>query len=92
MSVANICTQQFIDCQIVFETSSPAATCSGKVVLLPVKDSDQKIQWKIWVLSTILKDLNVHKEDESLLPSPGRQLGGPQDIEVDVFIIGGGNA
>ncbi|KAK9855342.1 hypothetical protein MYU51_002791 [Penicillium brevicompactum] len=83
---------QFIDCQIVFETSSPAATCRGKVVLLPVKGSDQTIQWKIWVLSTILQDLDIQKEDESLLPSPGRQLDGLEDVETDVFIIGGGNA
>jgi hypothetical protein len=61
-------------------------------VLLPVKGVDDKIAWKIWVLSTILKELDLQKEDETLLQHPGRQIDGPEDIETDVFIIGGGNS
>jgi hypothetical protein len=84
--------QQFIDCGIAFQTGSPAATCRGKVVLLPVKSANETVEWKIWVLSTILESLDLQKEDETLLQSPGRQLGGTEDVETDVFIIGGGNA
>ncbi|GAB1319243.1 Flavoprotein involved in K+ transport [Madurella fahalii] len=82
---------QFIDCDLVFKTSSPAATCIGRIVLLPVK-TDGIIKWKIWILSTRLGDLDVHPENEALLKAPGRQLDGVQEFETDVFIIGGGNA
>ncbi|CDM36621.1 hypothetical protein DTO006G1_1649 [Penicillium roqueforti] len=83
---------QFIDCGIAFQTSSPAATCKGKVILLPVKGANEIIEWKIWVLSTILKDLDIQKENETLLHSPGRQFGGIESFETEVFIIGGGNS
>ncbi|KAJ5779330.1 hypothetical protein N7457_007050 [Penicillium paradoxum] len=83
---------QFIDCGIAFETMSPAATCRGKVVLLPIKGANKKIEWKIWVLSTILKELHLQPEDEMLLRSPGRELRGIERFETEVFIIGGGNA
>lgn len=83
---------QFIDCGLAFQTSSPAATCKGRVVLLPVKGANETVEWKIWVLSTILKELDLHKENETLLHSPGKQLGGIESFETDVFIIGGGNA
>ena len=87
-----IFTQQFIDCGIAFQTSSPAATCKGKVILLPVKGANEIIEWKIWVLSTILKELEIQKENETLLQSPGRQFSGPGSFETEVFIIGGGNS
>ncbi|KAJ5962066.1 hypothetical protein N7501_007007 [Penicillium viridicatum] len=83
---------QFIDCGIAFQTSSPAATCKGKMVLLPVKGANETVEWKIWVLSTILKELYMQKENETLLHSPGRQLGGIESFETYVFIIGDGNA
>ncbi|PWY75074.1 FAD/NAD(P)-binding domain-containing protein [Aspergillus heteromorphus CBS 117.55] len=82
---------QFIDCGIVFRTASPAATCKGKVILLPVK-SGESISWKIWVLSTFLESLDLQPEDEGLLHLPGRPLDGLEAFETDVFIIGGGNA
>lgn len=88
-------TQQFIDCGIVFRTASPAATCTGKVVLLPVKsrlNDNETIEWRIWVLSTILENLDLQKEDERLLRLPRKQLDSCGDFETDVFIIGGGNA
>lgn len=89
------CIQQFIDCGITFRTASPPATCTGKVVLLPVKsriNDNQIIEWRIWVLSTILESLDLQEEDEKLLHLPRKQLGGCGDFETDVFIIGGGNA
>ncbi|KAH9226022.1 hypothetical protein K456DRAFT_1934595 [Colletotrichum gloeosporioides 23] len=87
---------QFIDCAATFRTASPAATCSGRLILLPVKRqsdvSKESIEWKIWILSTKLENLEIHPEDESLLKAPKRQLVRVDTIEPDVFIIGGGNA
>ncbi|KUI67911.1 putative indole-3-pyruvate monooxygenase YUCCA10 [Cytospora mali] len=87
---------QFVDFDIVFRTSSPAATCRGRMTLLPVKtkleDENETIEWKLWILSTMLENLDLHPEDETLLKSPGRNLDGLERIETDVFIIGGGNA
>ncbi|KAF7588254.1 hypothetical protein BBP40_005976 [Aspergillus hancockii] len=84
-------TLQFIDCGIAFRTESPGAICKGNVMLLPVKDNET-IEWKIWVLSTMLESLDVQPEDEALLLSPGRQFDSLESFETDVFIIGGGNA
>lgn len=62
------------------------------ILLLPTKsDVDEAIQWKIWILSTKLENLDVHPEDESLLGLPGRKLDGLDNIESSVVIIGGGN-
>ncbi|KAJ5650934.1 uncharacterized protein N7484_004657 [Penicillium longicatenatum] len=86
-------TLQFIDCPLVFQTSSPATTCRGKVMLLPVKDTGyNKVVWKIWVLFTRLESLDIQPEDEILLRSPRRQLDNAESFDTDVFIIGGGNA
>ncbi|KAL2691372.1 hypothetical protein Neosp_001757 [[Neocosmospora] mangrovei] len=84
-------TLQFIDASISFETKSPSAWCSGRVLLLPVKN-DNTLKWKIWVLSTKLENLDLHLEDESLLELPGRKVDNLDQFETDVFIIGGGNA
>ena len=87
--------QHFIDCRFTFRTRSPVATCSGRVVLLPVPgdlgNGNNTIEWKIWVLSTSLENLDLQHEDEALLQCPARQ---PEhgDFDTDVFIIGGGNA
>lgn len=59
---------------------------------MPVKGANETVEWKIWVLSTILKELHLQKENETFLHSPGRQFGGIESFETDVFIIGGGNA
>ncbi|KAB8231633.1 uncharacterized protein BDW43DRAFT_320665 [Aspergillus alliaceus] len=85
-------TLQFIDCGIVFRTDSPGATCEGKVVLLPVKSDKWTVVWKVWILSTILKSLDLQPENEGLLQSPRKQLDGLASFDTDVFIIGGGNA
>ncbi|UPK90971.1 hypothetical protein LCI18_001906 [Fusarium solani-melongenae] len=85
-------TLQFIDASISFETKSPSAWCSGRVLLLPVKDDNNALEWKIWVLSTKLENLDLHLEDESLLELPGRKVDNLDQFETDVLIIGGGNA
>jgi len=61
---------------------------------LPVKtefDGHETIEWKIWILSTRLENLDLQAEDENLLQGAKRQFDG-LDFETDVFIIGGGNA
>ncbi|KAK0383797.1 hypothetical protein NLU13_9708 [Sarocladium strictum] len=83
---------QFVDCGITFRTSSPAATCTGKVVLLPSKTSDDKVEWKIWVLNTRLASLDLYPEDEELLHAPAQPLDGAGDLDTDVLILGAGNA
>ncbi|KAF5708804.1 K+ transport flavoprotein [Fusarium globosum] len=83
---------QFIDVALSFKTVSPAASCSARIVLLPVESDQGKLEWRIWILSTKLENLDVHPEDGSLLQTPGRNLNGMADIDTDVFIIGGGNA
>lgn len=83
--------QQFIDCNLTFKTGSPAAKCSGRILLLPVK-TGETLAWKIWILSTKLESLDIQSEDEALLETPGRNLDIAEPLETDVFIVGGGNA
>lgn len=65
----------FIDCSLAFRTSSPALSCAGKMVLLPVKSkTTDDISWKIWVLSTWIDHITHQPEDETLLLTPGRDL------------------
>lgn len=64
---------------------------------MPVETKEQEtgekgLTWKIWVLSTVLENLDVHPEDEALLKSPGKQIDKLETFEADVFIVGGGNA
>ncbi|EGU79234.1 hypothetical protein FOXB_10265 [Fusarium oxysporum f. sp. conglutinans Fo5176] len=54
--------------------------------------SEGRLEWKIWILSTKLENLDVHPENESLLHLPGRNVSGMTEIDTEVFIIGGGNA
>lgn len=61
-------------------------------MLIPVESSKGSLEWKIWILSTKLENLDVHPENESLLHLPGRNLSGMTEIDTEVFIIGGGNA
>ncbi|KAI0110662.1 FAD/NAD(P)-binding domain-containing protein [Hypoxylon sp. NC0597] len=89
-------TLQYIDCSVTFRTSLPAATCSGRVILLPTeakRDSGNNApEWKIWILSTWIENLDLQAEDEDLLQPPDRNLNGVETINIDVLIIGGGNA
>ncbi|KAM7222487.1 hypothetical protein V8F06_001981 [Rhypophila decipiens] len=84
-------TLQWVDCSLSFRTASPAASASGRLLLLPHTGSGT-MQWKVWILSTWLVSLDLQHEDESLLQSPARQLRGLPRIETEVLIIGGGNA
>lgn len=85
--------QMFIDCGLAFRTSSPALSCAGKMVLLPVKSSPTgHVAWKIWVLSTWVEHITQHPEDEKLLSSPARDLDARETIETDVLIVGAGTS
>lgn len=78
---------RWVDALVSFETSSPAAKCAGRVVLLPIEGGE----WKIWTLSTWVEALNSSAEEESRLKSPKRAL--DEDVlETEVFVLGGGNA
>lgn len=61
------------------------------MLLLPVTTS-VTVEWKIWILSTFLEQLDSYPENQELLNSPGRRLGDADSFEMHVFIIGGGNA
>ncbi|KAH8887797.1 FAD/NAD(P)-binding domain-containing protein [Thozetella sp. PMI_491] len=79
---------------VSFKTLSPAASCSGRISLLPQAQAEKggQYDWKIWTLSTWLENFDAFPEATDGLEVPGRDLTGPEDIETDVFIIGGGNA
>ncbi|KAG7424079.1 putative indole-3-pyruvate monooxygenase YUCCA3 [Fusarium oxysporum f. sp. raphani] len=79
---------QFIDVALSFKTASPAASCSARILLIPVESSNGSLEWKIWILSTKLETLDVHPENESLLHLPGRNLSGMTEIDTEVFLIG----
>lgn len=85
-------TLQFIESDLTFRTGSPQAACSGRLLLLPLRNEHGGVEWKIWILSTKLENLDLQPEDESLLLKPPESLGGAETLETDVFIIGGGNA
>ncbi|ROV95041.1 hypothetical protein VPNG_09489 [Cytospora leucostoma] len=83
----------FIDCGLSFRTSSPALSCLGKMVLLPLKNEENEaVSWRIWVLSTWVDQITQHPEDEMLLSSAGRDLSSHKTIETDVFIVGAGTS
>lgn len=81
----------FIDCGLSFRTSSPALSCSGKMVLLPMS-VDGAVTWNIWVLSTWVDQMSRRPEDVTLLSSPGRDLEESEIIETDVFVLGAGTS
>jgi cation diffusion facilitator CzcD-associated flavoprotein CzcO len=65
--------------------------------LVPVETVDHEtgtnhLTWKIWILSTRLDHLDGCPEDQDLLHTPKQQDSRPSTFEVDVFIVGGGNA
>jgi hypothetical protein len=83
--------QQFIDCDISFQTTKPAVRCTGKVAMVPVMDRG-RLAYKIWSLSTWIEDLEAHPENPALLQLPGSTPSGVEHFEMDVLILGGGNA
>lgn len=54
-------------------------------------DGTEVVEWKIWNLSTILDNLDIHPENEALLYG-GRKILEKPSLTTDVVIIGGGNS
>ncbi|KAI4758567.1 hypothetical protein E4T52_09246 [Aureobasidium sp. EXF-3400] len=87
----------FITFEFVFNTRSPAATCAGRMWLVPVEAIDHEtgtkdLTWKIWILSTKIDHLDDFSEDQNLLRASKKADSRLSTSEVDVFIVGGGNA
>ncbi|KAI1339768.1 hypothetical protein F5Y15DRAFT_407096 [Xylariaceae sp. FL0016] len=82
---------QLIECSFTFRTKTPAATCRGRLQLLPIQ-LNGALSWKVWVLSTWLKDFDNHPENEALLREPSKSIDGLGEVETEVLIIGAGNA
>jgi hypothetical protein len=73
------------------------ASCTAKIFLIPINDAEGKAKgttpaWKIWILSTWIKDLQCQVEDPALLKAPGIDFSGLETIKTDTVIIGGGSA
>jgi thioredoxin reductase len=62
------------------------------VEILEPETGIKDVTWKIWVLSTRLDHLDGFIEDQNLLHIPVRPDSQPSTFEIDVFILGGGNA
>lgn len=80
----------WINCKFSFEGQHPLKTsCIGFVSLVPVDDNSG--QWKIWVLRTILQNLDGQPDVDQLQPA-----GGLEDLDAsatfDCVVIGGGPA
>ncbi|KAK3939378.1 hypothetical protein QBC46DRAFT_459705 [Diplogelasinospora grovesii] len=89
-------TLKWIDCAFTFKTASPAASCGGRLILLPQphptgNNKTPEYEWKIWQLCTWLDSFDAYPEDASLLTSPRQDLSG-SEINTEVFILGAGNA
>lgn len=83
---------RWVEAMFTFETSSPAANCGGRVLLLPEAAGETAVAWKIWVLSTWVDSLKSFPEDLDALKAPGRDLQSDEKLETDVLILGGGNS
>ncbi|KXJ91814.1 monooxygenase [Microdochium bolleyi] len=84
-------TLAFVDFRFAFETKTPSTKANGRLLLIPRKSGDE-LTWKIWVLSTWLEGFSDHPEDTSLLKAPRTNYDSAENINTDVFIVGGGNA
>lgn len=87
--------QRWVECRFTFKTDSPKATCAGRMMLLPVYPNGEKgeVDWKIWVLSTWLVDLDNFLPDEGRLTAPSNvpSLARQDKFETDVLLVGAGN-
>lgn len=82
---------RWVEALFTFETTSPAAECGGRVVLLPEEGAGGVVSWKIWCLNTWAEGLKNFPENVDGLTAPGREL--KEDvIETEVLVLGGGNA
>lgn len=82
-------TLTWIDGFFYFETTSGMkAECAGMAQLIQDKEDGK---WKIWTLSTWIKDLKDFPEEEALLSAPAKPVEGNK-VETGVLVIGAGNA
>ncbi|KAJ5730941.1 uncharacterized protein N7483_005449 [Penicillium malachiteum] len=84
-------TLEWIQGMFSFKTQEPAAQCGGTVIILP-EEEDNGFVWKIWSMATWIDDFELYPQNEAVLRNPGRNLVDVEEIDTDVFIIGGGNA
>ena len=83
---------RWIEAMFSFKTAKPQAKCEGRLTLFPEAGDDGEILWKIWCLSTWLEAFEECPEDLNKLKTAGRGLESAENIETEVFIVGGGNA
>ncbi|EFQ31574.1 hypothetical protein CGRA01v4_01474 [Colletotrichum graminicola] len=83
---------KWLNCSFGFTTGSPRALCRGSMMLVPEVQGPDHCQWKIWSMSTWLKEWEEYPEDEALLRVPSNQITEDDCIYTDVLVIGGGNA
>lgn len=64
------------------------------VQLLPPKVDDKDGKWKIWTLSTWLRDFEGLEEDEARLKQPSlkNDIESDEAVKVDVLVVGAGNS
>ncbi|KAK1996531.1 FAD/NAD(P)-binding domain-containing protein [Colletotrichum falcatum] len=83
---------KWVSCGFSFSTGSPRALCGGTMMLVPSDQGPGRCVWKIWSMSTSLKEWEDHPEDETLLRLPSTPIAESERICTDVLVIGGGNA
>ncbi|KAF9878859.1 flavin-containing monooxygenase [Colletotrichum karsti] len=79
----------WVNCSFYFTTTSPKAQCKGTLMLVPEREDGK---WRIWSMSTWLRDYEEFPEDESRLRQPSAPLPEDSRFATDVLVIGGGNA
>ncbi|KAK2033570.1 FAD/NAD(P)-binding domain-containing protein [Colletotrichum zoysiae] len=83
---------KWLGCNFSFRTGSPKALCVGTMMLVPEVQGSGHCEWKIWSMSTWLKEWEEYPEDEALLRVPSDPITEDERIYTDVLVIGGGNA
>ncbi|KAK2055329.1 FAD/NAD(P)-binding domain-containing protein [Colletotrichum caudatum] len=83
---------KWLGCNFSFGTGSPRARCLGTMMLVPAVEGPGRCEWKIWSMSTWLKEWEEYPEDETLLRMPSAPITQDERICTDVLVIGGGNA
>ncbi|KZO92936.1 FAD/NAD(P)-binding domain-containing protein [Calocera viscosa TUFC12733] len=81
-------TLQFVRAQFAFET--PQAECQGIACLIPEEGEEGEVVWRAWIVFTQMAELKGHLADLERLKVPDE--GGNEQEEVDVLIIGAGQA
>lgn len=81
----------WVEAGFTFQTRGiPSTTCSGFVSFVP----DERDGWKIWLIRTILEQLQGQPNVDVLKPQPQSQVSGPEDIAdpYGCVVVGGGQA